>query len=191
MASVSELHGELSALRTAAPSVPFKTILAVGELGGREAVYAAAATAAAAGCLPSPQSLHGARGVGSGADWVKTSTGKEAVNANLPDSFAMLTAVKRFREATGVKVSMPSQSRIGEAKSGRCPGGLQGGGRHQDGARRPRLRRPRQGLLPPPPLPLPFTRGTMQNVLGEEWLTPDLFRIGASSLLDEVLKALQ
>lgn len=30
----------------------------------------------------------------------------------------------------------------------------------------------------------------MEKVLGSEWLTPELFRIGASSLLDSILNSL-
>jgi len=39
-----------------------------------------------------------------GADFIKTSTGKVAVNATLPNTLLMLEAVRDFRESVGVKV---------------------------------------------------------------------------------------
>jgi deoxyribose-phosphate aldolase len=41
-----------------------------------------------------------------GADFIKTSTGKVAVNATLPNTLLMLEAVRDFRESVGVKVGV-------------------------------------------------------------------------------------
>lgn len=39
-----------------------------------------------------------------GADFIKTSTGKEAVNATLPVGLVMCRAIRDFNEKTGKKV---------------------------------------------------------------------------------------
>ncbi|MDX6329734.1 MAG: deoxyribose-phosphate aldolase [Streptomycetaceae bacterium] len=41
-----------------------------------------------------------------GADFIKTSTGKVAVNATLPNTLLMLEAVRDFRESVGIKVGV-------------------------------------------------------------------------------------
>ena len=65
-----------------------KTILAVGELGSYENVYAASMA-----CMMA------------GADFIKTSTGKEStVNATLPVSVVMCRAISDFYRLRGVKV---------------------------------------------------------------------------------------
>lgn len=70
------LHEELVALRGAAGRAMLKVILATGELGSLENVAFAARTALLAG-----------------ADFVKTSTGKEAVNATFPSGLVMLLSL--------------------------------------------------------------------------------------------------
>ncbi|KAH8415765.1 hypothetical protein KR222_000429, partial [Zaprionus bogoriensis] len=61
-----------------------KTILAIGELGSMENVYKASMVCMLAG-----------------ADFIKTSTGKEAVNATLPVGLVMIYAIKEFVRRTG------------------------------------------------------------------------------------------
>ncbi len=62
-----ELYDEVKAMKEACgPDVEMKTILAVGELGSMNNVYKASLT-----CMMA------------GADFIKTSTGKESVNATL------------------------------------------------------------------------------------------------------------
>ena len=39
-----------------------------------------------------------------GADFIKTSTGKESVNATLPVSLVMVRAIRDYHERTGYKV---------------------------------------------------------------------------------------
>ena len=51
-----------------------------------------------------------------GADFIKTSTGKEAVNATLPVSMVMVRAIRQYFEATGVKVGYKPAGGISKAK---------------------------------------------------------------------------
>lgn len=81
----SQLHAELSAMRLACgDKAHMKAILAVGECGTLENVYRAALVAMMCG-----------------ADFVKTSTGKEAVNATLTVGLVMVRAIGEFRRRTG------------------------------------------------------------------------------------------
>ena len=41
-----------------------------------------------------------------GSDFIKTSTGKEGVNAILPVGLVMVRAIREYQEKTGVKVSL-------------------------------------------------------------------------------------
>ncbi|MEJ5170386.1 MAG: deoxyribose-phosphate aldolase, partial [Fimbriimonadales bacterium] len=80
-----DLYDEVRAMREAAGDQCLKTILATGELGDPETIARAALV-----CLMA------------GADFVKTSTGKEAVNATLEAGAAMCGAIAAFHKATGV-----------------------------------------------------------------------------------------
>ena len=51
-----------------------------------------------------------------GADFVKTSTGKEKTNATLPVSLTMLRAVREYRDATGYRVGFKPAGGIATAK---------------------------------------------------------------------------
>lgn len=78
------LHAELLRMRQACgQSARLKAILAVGECGTLENVHRAAMVAMMAG-----------------ADFVKTSTGKETVNATLPVGLVMVRAIEEFRRRT-------------------------------------------------------------------------------------------
>jgi deoxyribose-phosphate aldolase len=90
-----------------------------------------------------------------GADFIKTSTGKEAVNATLPVSLTMLRAIRDYEERTGVKVGYKPAGGISKAKD---------------------------ALL---------YLALMKDELGLPWLQPDLFRIGASSLLGDIERQLE
>lgn len=85
-----DIYDEVCAMRTACGQrVHLKTILAVGELGSYSNVYAASMTCMLAG-----------------ADFIKTSTGKEStVNATLPVSVVMCRAIADFQNAYGIKAS--------------------------------------------------------------------------------------
>lgn len=79
-----QLHAELLRMRQACGRrARLKAILAVGECGSLENVHRAAMVAMMAG-----------------ADFVKTSTGKETVNATLPVGLVMVRAIEEFRRRT-------------------------------------------------------------------------------------------
>lgn len=84
-----DMYEEVCAMREACGQrAHLKTILAVGELGSYSNVYAASMTCMLAG-----------------ADFIKTSTGKEStVNATLPVSVVMCRAIADFQNAYGIKV---------------------------------------------------------------------------------------
>lgn len=82
-----ELYEELKAIRLACDGTSLKVILSTGELFNLTDVYKASMVAMMAG-----------------ADFIKTSTGKEAVNATLPVGIVMCRAIKEFKRITGRKV---------------------------------------------------------------------------------------
>ena len=51
-----------------------------------------------------------------GADFIKTSTGKEPTNATLPISLVMLRAIRDFHDLTGIKVGFKAAGGISKAK---------------------------------------------------------------------------
>jgi deoxyribose-phosphate aldolase len=51
-----------------------------------------------------------------GADFIKTSTGKEAVNATLPVGLVMVRAIRQYLEQTGHAVGFKPAGGIGTAK---------------------------------------------------------------------------
>ena len=105
----------MASLKEVCGSAGLKTILAVGELGGNAAVWAA-----------SQASLQ------AGSDWIKTSTGKETLNANLPHSYIMLRAIKAYHAATGIKVRLSFFSPLALSVYSSSTGGFQAGWRPQD-----------------------------------------------------------
>ncbi len=86
-----------------------------------------------------------------GADFIKTSTGKVAVNATPPNTLLMLEAVRDFRTTTGVQVGVKPAGGIRTSKDA-------------------------------------IKYLVMVNeTVGADWLSPDWFRFGASSLLNDLL----
>ncbi|XP_030383877.1 deoxyribose-phosphate aldolase [Scaptodrosophila lebanonensis] len=78
------LYNEVVLMRSACGTrAHLKTILAVGELGTMENVYKASMV-----CMMA------------GADFIKTSTGKEVVNATLPTGLVMIYAIQEFNRRT-------------------------------------------------------------------------------------------
>jgi deoxyribose-phosphate aldolase len=130
----AECFEELAAARDAAGGAHLKVILETGELGSYDRVRQASVLAMAAG-----------------ADFIKTSTGKIGVGAELGSALCMMEAARDFfietEHAVGVKVA--------------------GGVRQSKQAI--------QYLV------------LLYETLGPRWMTPDLFRIGASTLLNDVL----
>jgi deoxyribose-phosphate aldolase len=86
-----------------------------------------------------------------GADFIKTSTGKVAVNATPPNTLLMLEAVRDFRATVGVQVGVKPAGGIRTSKDAV------------------------KYLV------------MVNETLGDDWLSPDWFRFGASSLLNDLL----
>lgn len=84
-----ELHEEVSQMKKACGEAHMKAILSVGECGSSENIYKAAMA-----CMMA------------GSDFIKTSTGKEAVNANLPAGLVMCRAIRDFYRKTNTKVGL-------------------------------------------------------------------------------------
>jgi deoxyribose-phosphate aldolase len=123
--------------RTCGEAAHMKTILATGELATLRQIYQASLVAMMAG-----------------SDFIKTSTGKESVNATLEFSLVMVRAIRDYNEKTGCRVGFKPAGGIGKAK---------------------------QALQ---------WQALMKEELGSAWLMPDLFRIGASSLLTDLERQL-
>lgn len=93
------LYDEVRAFRTACGEAHLKVILATGELATLTNVARASWVAMQAG-----------------ADFIKTSTGKEGVNATLPVSLAMVRQIREYRERTGFCVGYKPAGGIRTAK---------------------------------------------------------------------------
>lgn len=134
----SALYDEIAAMREACGTAHLKAILATGELKTLRNVYKASMVACQAG-----------------ADFIKTSTGKEAVNATLPVSLVMVRALRDYGEWTGYRIGFKP---AGGMKTARDALSLQ--------------------IL-------------MREEMGPDWLRPDLFRLGASSMLADIERQLE
>lgn len=132
------LHDEVRAFREACGDAHLKTILATGELGTLRNVARASWV-----CMMA------------GADFIKTSTGKEKVNATLPVGLVMARAIRAYHELTGQRVGLKPAGGISKAKASL------------------------QWL------------SMIKEELGDIWLDPALFRIGASSLLADIERQLE
>jgi deoxyribose-phosphate aldolase len=93
------LYDEIRAFREACGEAHMKTIIATGELGTLRNVRAASLV-----CMMA------------GADFIKTSTGKEPTNATLPVSLIMVRAARDYFERTGVMVGFKPAGGIRTAK---------------------------------------------------------------------------
>lgn len=93
------LYAELRSFREACGPAHLKVILATGELGTLRTVARASLVAMMAG-----------------ADFVKTSTGKETENATLPVSLTMARTVRDYAERTGYAVGFKPAGGIRQAK---------------------------------------------------------------------------
>ena len=132
------LHDEMAEFRAACGPAHVKAILATGELGSLRNVARASLV-----CMMA------------GADFIKTSTGKESVNATLPVTLVMLRAIREYHELTGYRVGYKPAGGISKAKDALTYLAL------------------------------------LKEELGERWLSPDLFRFGASSLLGDIERQLE
>ncbi len=93
------LYQEVRTMRQACGDVHIKTILATGELGTLRNVARASLV-----CMMA------------GADFIKTSTGKESVNATLPVGLVMARAIRDYRERTGQFVGLKAAGGIRTAR---------------------------------------------------------------------------
>jgi len=93
------LYDEMKAYREACGEAHVKAILATGELGTLTNVARASWV-----CMQA------------GADFIKTSTGKETVNATLPYSLVMVRAIRDYHRLTGYKVGYKPAGGISTAK---------------------------------------------------------------------------
>ena len=131
------VYDEVRAFREACGEAHLKTIIGAGDLGTLTNVAKASMA-----CMMA------------GADFIKTSTGKEAVNATLPFALTMVRTIRTWCEMTGYKVGFKPAGGISAAKD---------------------------------VLNYQFV---MKEELGNDWLQPNLFRIGASSLLTDIERQL-
>jgi deoxyribose-phosphate aldolase len=90
-----------------------------------------------------------------GADFIKTSTGKETENATLPVSLTMVRAIRDYLQRTGQVVGFKPAGGIRSAKDA---------------------------------LSWLFL---MKEELGRDWVEPELFRFGASTLLTDIERQLE
>ncbi|MCX7247885.1 MAG: deoxyribose-phosphate aldolase [Burkholderiales bacterium] len=132
------LYDEMLAYRLACGHAHVKAILATGDLVTLENVARASWV-----CMMA------------GADFIKTSTGKEGVNATLPVALTMTRAIREYFERYGFRVGFKPAGGVSSAKSA-----------------------------------LQYLT-VMAEELGREWLEPQLFRIGASSLLTDIERQLE
>ena len=93
------LYDEMAEMREACGDAHVKAILATGELGTLRNVARASLV-----CMMA------------GADFIKTSTGKESVNATLPVTLTMIRAIRAYQDRTGIKVGYKPAGGISKAK---------------------------------------------------------------------------
>ncbi|MGL4281918.1 MAG: deoxyribose-phosphate aldolase [Albidovulum sp.] len=132
------LYDEVAAMREACGAAHLKAILATGDLKTLRNVYKASMVAMQAG-----------------ADFIKTSTGKEGVNATLPVSLVMVRALRDYGARTGFRIGFKPAGGMKSAKDAIA------------------------------------WQILMKEELGNDWLRPDLFRLGASSMLGDIERQLE
>jgi deoxyribose-phosphate aldolase len=132
------LYDEMRDFRAACGAAHVKAILATGDLRTLRNMARASLV-----CMMA------------GADFIKTSTGKESVNATLPVALIMARMIRAYHERTGHCVGFKPAGGVSTAKT-----------------------------------VLNF-QILMNEELGRRWLEPDLFRVGASSLLADIERQLE
>ncbi|ACD19555.1 deoxyribose-phosphate aldolase [Paraburkholderia phytofirmans] len=132
------LYDEVRDFRAACGPAHLKTILATGDIRTLSNVARASMV-----CMMA------------GADFIKTSTGKEGVNATLDVSLVMVRMIREYQERTGVLIGFKPAGGVSTAKS------------------------------------VLSYQILMKEELGRAWLEPELFRIGASSLLADIERQLE
>ncbi len=130
----ARIADEIAATKEACGEAHLKVILETGELQTYDNVRVASEIA-----------------MRSGADFIKTSTGKVEPAATIPVTLVMLEAIRDYFYETGIRIGMKPAGGIRTAK---------------------------QALA---------YLVMVKETLGDDWLTPDLFRFGASTLVNDVL----
>ena len=133
-----ELYDEVSGFKQACGRVHMKAILGTGDLLTLRNVARASMVAMMAG-----------------ADFIKTSTGKESVNATLPVGLVMARSIREYANETGMAVGFKPAGGIRTAKQST------------------------EWL------------SLMKEELGDPWMKAELFRFGASSLLNDIERQLE
>ena len=131
------VYDEMKAFREACGPAHVKAIIGAGDLGTLTNVAKASMA-----CMMA------------GADFIKTSTGKEPTNATLPFALIMTRMIRAYQEMTAIRIGFKPAGGISTAKDA-------------------------IGYLT-----------VMKEELGNRWLEPDLFRLGASSLLTDIERQL-
>jgi deoxyribose-phosphate aldolase len=132
------LYDEVASFRQACGSAHMKVILGTGDLLTLRNVARASFVAMMAG-----------------ADFIKTSTGKEPTNATLPVGFVMTRAIREYAQETGMAVGFKPAGGIRTAK---------------------------QSIE---------WLALMKEELGNSWMREEMFRLGASSLLNDIERQLE
>lgn len=125
---------EIQQQKEACGEVPMKVILETGDLGSAANIKKASLLA-----------------MYSGADYIKTSTGKEKVSATPEAVYVMCQAIKEYYNETGIVVGL----------------------------------KPAGGINSVMDALIYYT--IVKEVLGEKWLTNDLFRLGTSRIANMIL----
>ena len=133
-----ELYDEIAAFKQASGAAHMKVILGTGDLLTLRNVARASFVAMMAG-----------------ADFIKTSTGKEPTNATLPVGFVMTRAIREYAQETGMAVGFKPAGGIRTAK---------------------------QSIE---------WLALMKEELGVSWMKAELFRFGASGLLNDIERQLE
>ena len=133
-----ELYDEVAAFKQASGAAHMKVILGTGDLLTLRNVARASFVAMMAG-----------------ADFIKTSTGKEPTNATLPVGFVMTRAIREYAQETGMAVGFKPAGGIRTAK---------------------------QSIE---------WLALMKEELGVSWMKAELFRFGASGLLNDIERQLE
>ena len=128
---------ELKAIRGAAGDTTLKVILETGLLKDERNIFRASIIA-----------------MESGADFIKTSTGKISVSATPEAAWVMCCAIRDYYNETGIMIGF----------------------------------KPAGGIVTPDDALVYYF--IVRNVLGQKWLTPNYFRIGASRLANNILSEL-
>jgi len=128
---------ELKEIREAAGDTTLKIILETGLLKDERSIYRASVIA-----------------MESGADFIKTSTGKSTVSATPEAAWVMCRAIRDYYNETGIMIGF----------------------------------KPAGGIVTPDDALIYYF--IVKNMLGDRWLTPDYFRIGASRLANNILSEL-